>query len=162
MTLDDATYSMSSRRKPGPIATEGHCCTTLGPQLSNDSTLWLWVPAFAGTTRGEIALHPRHPEEAAKRPSRRGDGHQPGRASFETRYALLQRQRRSLCAGMTGSEMFPAYTFTMRLPRFSPASRPISACGVFSIPLMTSSCTLSLPEATQDCRSASAASRWSM
>ena len=54
------------------------------------------------------------------------------------------------------------YTFTIRLPRFSPASSPISACGVFSRPLMTSSCTFSLPEATQDCRSFSAWSRWFM
>ena len=54
------------------------------------------------------------------------------------------------------------YTFTIRLPRFSPASKPISAFGVFSSPSMTSSWTFSLPEATQDCRSASASSRWSM
>ena len=56
----------------------------------------------------------------------------------------------------------PAYTLTIRLPRFSPASRPISAFGVFSMPSITSSCTFSLPEATQDCRSASAAALWSM
>ena len=31
------------------------------------------------------------------------------------------------------------YTLTIRLPRFSPASNPISAFGVFSRPLMTSS-----------------------
>ena len=54
------------------------------------------------------------------------------------------------------------YTLTIRLPRFSPASRPISAFGVFSMPSITSSCTFSLPEATQDCRSASAAALWSM
>ena len=55
-----------------------------------------------------------------------------------------------------------SYTFTIRLPRFSPASRPISAFGVFSMPSITSSCTFNLPEATQDCRSASAAALWSM
>ena len=59
-------------------------------------------------------------------------------------------------------EQSPAYTLTIRLPRFSPASRPISAFGVFSIPSITSSCTFNLPEATQDCRSASAAALWSM
>ena len=48
------------------------------------------------------------------------------------------------------------YTRTIRLPRFSPANSPISAFGVFSSPSMTSSCTFSLPDATQDCRSASA------
>ena len=57
--------------------------------------------------------------------------------------------------GTTGDRVRP-YTFTIRLPRFSPASSPISAFGVFSRPSMTSSCTFSLPEATQDCRSARA------
>jgi hypothetical protein len=56
----------------------------------------------------------------------------------------------------------PNYTLIIRLPRFSPASNPISAAGVFSRPSMTSSCTLIWPEATQACRSFSAASRWSM
>ena len=32
-----------------------------------------------------------------------------------------------------------SHTLTIRLPRFSPASNPISAFGVFSRPLMTSS-----------------------
>src|SRR6202790_5676168 len=54
------------------------------------------------------------------------------------------------------------HTLTIRLPRFSPANSPISAFGVFSRPLMTSSWTFNLPEATQDCRSVNASSRWSM
>jgi hypothetical protein len=45
------------------------------------------------------------------------------------------------------------YTLIIRLPRFSPASNPISAFGVFSRPSMMSSWTFSLPAATQDCRS---------
>src|SRR6185437_11705353 len=53
-------------------------------------------------------------------------------------------------------------TLIMRLPRFSPASSPIKALGVFSSPLMTSSWTLSWPELTHDCRSLNASSRWSM
>src|SRR6266436_5643298 len=55
-----------------------------------------------------------------------------------------------------------SYTLTIRLPRFSPASNPISAFGVFSRPLITSSCTFNLPAPTQDCRSLNALSRWFM
>jgi HAE1 family hydrophobic/amphiphilic exporter-1 len=51
------------------------------------------------------------------------------------------------------------YTLTIRLPRFSPASNPIRAFGVFSRPLITSSWTFNLPAATQDCRSLNASSR---
>src|SRR5439155_26753388 len=54
------------------------------------------------------------------------------------------------------------YTLTIRLPRFSPASNPIKAFGVFSRPLITSSWTFNLPAATQDCRSLNASSRWFM
>ena len=38
-----------------------------------------------------------------------------------------------------------AYSFTIRLPRFSPANSPIRAFGVFSKPLIMSSWTFSLP-----------------
>jgi hypothetical protein len=48
------------------------------------------------------------------------------------------------------SDRVPRYIFTMRLPRFSPASSPISACGVFSSPVMMSSWTLILPAFTHD------------
>ncbi len=51
------------------------------------------------------------------------------------------------------------YTLTIRLPRFSPAKSPISAFGVFSRPLITSSWTFNLPALTQDCRSLNALSR---
>jgi cysteine synthase len=50
-------------------------------------------------------------------------------------------------------------TLTMRLPRFSPASSPISAAGVFSRPLITSSSTFSLPSLSHAPRSAKALSR---
>ena len=52
-----------------------------------------------------------------------------------------------------------SYTLTILFPLFSPASNPISACGVFSIPSITSSSTLILPDDTQPCRSLSAWSR---
>ena len=55
------------------------------------------------------------------------------------------------CRGDAALRSAPAsaarYTLTIRLPRFSPASNPISAFGVFSSPLMTSSWTFSLPDA---------------
>ena len=78
-------------------------------------------------------------------------------------FSMLRRQRRGWAGDKPGHDgKWSFYTFTIRLPRFSPASRPISAFGVFSIPSITSSCTFNLPEATQDCRSASAAALWSM
>lgn len=52
-----------------------------------------------------------------------------------------------------------SYTRTIRLPRFSPASRPIRAAGRVSRPSMMSSVTFSRPSATQACRSARACSR---
>jgi hypothetical protein len=54
------------------------------------------------------------------------------------------------------SELWSQETRTMRLPRLSPLRRPISAFGVFSMPSSTSSCTFSLPDATQPCSSATA------
>ncbi|MGF6431604.1 hypothetical protein ABIE91_006824 [Bradyrhizobium elkanii] len=59
-------------------------------------------------------LHHRHPEEAATRPSRRIDGHRSGRASFETRNALLR---------MTGIEgCFPYAS----IPRCTKIRSPLS------------------------------------
>ena len=53
------------------------------------------------------------------------------------------RRKQIIAAGMGRCAPLPAsaarYTLTIRLPRFSPASNPISAFGVFSRPLMTSS-----------------------
>ena len=52
------------------------------------------------------------------------------------------RRKQIIAAGMatvTRSARAARYTLTIRLPRFSPASNPISAFGVFSRPLMTSS-----------------------
>jgi hypothetical protein len=54
------------------------------------------------------------------------------------------------------SKLWSQETRTMRLPRLSPLRRPISAFGVFSMPSSTSSCTFSLPDATQPCSSATA------
>jgi hypothetical protein len=51
------------------------------------------------------------------------------------------------------------YTLTMRLPRFSPASNPISAAGAFSRPSITSSSIFNLPALTHELRSAIALSR---
>ena len=75
------------------------------------------------------------------------------------RYPRCQICRR-VCASAHAARHVPrdgsSHTLTIRLPRFSPASSPISAFGVFSRPSMTSSWTFSWPEATQPCRSASA------
>jgi hypothetical protein len=50
-------------RDPGSITT-GHRFAKAGaPARSNNSTLWLWVPAFAGTTAGHEA-RARHPISA--------------------------------------------------------------------------------------------------
>jgi hypothetical protein len=47
----------TSERDPGPITT-GQCFAKAGaPVRFNNSTLWLWVPAFAGTTLPLWALH---------------------------------------------------------------------------------------------------------
>ena len=43
--------------------------------------------------------------------------------------------RARMCAPLRDDVRSPAYTLTIRLPRFSPASRPISAFGVFSMPV---------------------------
>jgi hypothetical protein len=41
---------MSSLRKQGPIATVGSFWAGWGPIQRDNQDLWLWVPAFAGTT----------------------------------------------------------------------------------------------------------------
>ncbi|MCS3445866.1 hypothetical protein M2222_005324 [Bradyrhizobium elkanii] len=46
--------------EPGPITTNAQCCATPWPQpFFSNTTLWLWVPAFAGTTivDGGRAIH---------------------------------------------------------------------------------------------------------
>ena len=47
---DRPTFAASSRRRPGPI-TQGAVVERAGnSESSPNSILWLWVPAFAGTT----------------------------------------------------------------------------------------------------------------
>ena len=47
----------------GPITT-GHGCSPAGTAIeSNNRGRWLWVPAFAGTTRGEIGVLEHDPEK---------------------------------------------------------------------------------------------------
>jgi hypothetical protein len=47
--------SEQSERDPGPITTGRCCCEERRPIVLNKNGRWLWVPAFAGTTRGERA-----------------------------------------------------------------------------------------------------------
>src|SRR5271156_5220062 len=70
--------------------------------------------------------------------------------------AVLQR---CICEGLVGGAHSTTgeprvQTFTIRLPRFSPARSPIRAAGVLSRPSITSSSTFNLPASTQARRSA--------
>jgi hypothetical protein len=39
-----------AKREPGPITTDGHVQPSWAKIPLNSLPLWLWVPAFAGTT----------------------------------------------------------------------------------------------------------------
>ncbi|MEH2671158.1 hypothetical protein DXU07_17680 [Bradyrhizobium elkanii] len=51
MTIGDAAYSASSWRRPGPITPTVYHCAKRGHDPFLDKALWLWVLAFARTTR---------------------------------------------------------------------------------------------------------------
>ena len=98
---------------------------------------------------------PQRPASAAPAARTRNTDRRRRRSAAAPRGVVVRRQPLRE-ARPNSHAAFEYYTLIIRLPRFSPASNPISACGVFSMPAMTSSCTFSLPAATQDCRSASA------
>src|SRR5262249_53566547 len=62
-----SAYALSSRRRPGPIR-RGGCCPSklINGFVSSNDVLWLWVPAFAGTTVVGAALIPIGPESRTK------------------------------------------------------------------------------------------------
>lgn len=116
-----------------------------------------------GTTVPFDTMRAGHQDQHACRVRRADPGHVGGQLATlgpslgmrigRQRHPRRRRGVQELCArlGVRGAERGLSHqTRTIRLPRFSPASRPISACGRFSRPSMTSSCTLSWPEATQD------------
>src|SRR5438552_11023616 len=62
----------SSRRTPGPITTDVRGYAALWPQrVANNQILWLWVPAFAGTTIGTSHGFVSRPASDWRRWSRR-------------------------------------------------------------------------------------------
>src|SRR6202012_5743075 len=42
-----------AKREPGPITTGRRVAKARATSRRNDSSLWLWVPAFAGTTKSK-------------------------------------------------------------------------------------------------------------
>src|ERR1700719_1561512 len=55
-----STFHHKSRRpraRGDPYAVSSRC-GTVGETFCNYQSRWLWVPAFAGTTRGEMRLRP--------------------------------------------------------------------------------------------------------
>jgi hypothetical protein len=53
ISLTKRFFVVSLHRRPrrrGPITADAGRCTPLRPRPSQNTALWLWVPAFAGTT----------------------------------------------------------------------------------------------------------------
>src|SRR6266700_2120855 len=72
MTRANSTRVVPDKRAiasadPGPITTDVRCCARWGPSSAHDEDRWLWVPAFAGTTKGCLRLH-RRPLADAREP----------------------------------------------------------------------------------------------
>src|SRR5882757_4236803 len=65
-----AIHSLSSWRKPGPIAPKASCRNAGATAHSNNPAHWLWVLAFARTTGAGSSPASRHPHHLQHRPSR--------------------------------------------------------------------------------------------
>ena len=126
--------------------------TVFSGMLASTCLAVLFVPTFfVVIQRFENWLAERKREESS--PVRRRCRRRRARRISDSRRPGTGRRRRRLMRHLAPTPSPSACRGSRR------RASPISAFGVFSRPSITSSCTFSLPEATQDCRSASAASR---